>query len=548
MLDKIDFYPGNFSAYYGRVTGGIVDVGVKNPQVKKDGNPHVVFQADLIDARGIIELPIADTGWDATLAGRRSYVDVWLKPALTAAGAGVTTAPVYYDYQAVLHKSWDNGKHDFRLMFFGADDRLEILINAVNAANPGIGGDITFGTAFYRLQARYVGKLSDKTEVRAVLAAGKDAVDFSLGDNFFNLTSYPIQPRFEVSQKIAPGARNNLGLDVLYSPYTVNVRLPPPPTPGQPPAGPFGSRPPLNVTDTDAIYQPGMYDELELSPFRGTRIVPGVRVDYAKDTKAWDVQPRVSARQDLTKEFPRTTVKGGIGRFAQPPQPQETNAVFGTTGLRSNIANHYGAGFEQEFTRQIESSLEGFYRQYDGLVVGKNGNVGEGRAFGLETLLRYKPDDKFFGFIAYTLERSVRRDGPGLPEHLFQFDQTHILTAVGSYRLGNGWEVGARYRLVSGNLRTPSTYGFYDLTVGSYIPLQQYPTFQDRLPLFHQLDLRVDKTWKMPGGSTFSAYLDIYNAYNQGNVEGVSYNYNYTLSTTATGVPFLPSIGVRAEL
>ena len=63
-----------------------------------------------------------------------------------------------------------------------------------------------------------------------------------------------------------------------------------------------------------------------------------------------------------------------------------------------------------------------------------------------------------------------------------------------------------------------------------------------------QLDLRVDKTWRFTNGSLFSVYLDIYNAYNQGNVEGVSYNYNYTLSTFATGIPFLPSIGIRAEL
>ena len=26
------------------------------------------------------------------------------------------------------------------------------------------------------------------------------------------------------------------------------------------------------------------------------------------------------------------------------------------------------------------------------------------------------------------------------------FDQTHILTVLGSYRLGNGWEFGARFR------------------------------------------------------------------------------------------------------
>jgi TonB family protein len=548
MLEKLDFYPGNFSSYYGRVSGGIIDVGVHDPKIKKDGSPHAIAQADLIDARLLLEAPLANSGWNFTLAGRRSYVDVWLKPALEQAGSSVTTAPVYYDYQAMVQRTWDHGKHDFRLFFFGADDRLEVLVRAVNAANPGIGGDITLGTAFYRLQARYIGKFSDTTELRVVAAVGKDAVDFSVGDNFFTLTSWPINPRAEISQKVAQGVRNNFGFDVFYAPYEVNVRLPPLPRPGEPPPGPFGSRPPLDVRDVDAIYRPAMYDELELTPVRGTRIVPGVRLDYAKETRQWDVQPRVVARQDLTKEFPRTTLKGGIGVFAQQPQPQETNKVFGMPGIKSTIVNHYGFGGEQEITKQIEVSLEGFYRQYDGIVVPRLGNVGEGRAFGAETLVRYKPDQRFLGFLAYTLSRSVRRDAPTDPERLFQFDQTHILTAVGSYRLGNGWEVGARFRLVSGNLRTPQTYGFYDATVGSYIPQTTYPPFGTRNPMFHQLDIRIDKTWLFKNGSTFSVYLDLYNAYNQGNVEGVSYNYNYTVSTQATGIPFLPSIGVRAEL
>jgi TonB family protein len=548
MLDKIDFYPGNFSSYYGRVTGAIVDVGAHDPRPPKDRDvPHVMAQADLIDARALVEGKIFDTGWNFAAAGRRSYVDVWLKPALETAGAGVTTAPVYYDYQLMASRSWDGGKQNLRFFFFGSDDRLEVLIRSVNGSNPGVGGDITLGTAFYRLQARYVGKLSDDTEVRLVAAVGKDAVDFSVGDNYFTLQSYPINPRFELSNKIASGARNNFGLDVLYQPYDVSVRLPPPPRPGEPPAGPFGSRPPLTVTDTDAIYRPALYDELELTPFRYTRLVPGVRLDYSKDTKAWDLQPRVVVRQDVHHEFPRTTLKGGVGRFAQPPQPQETNPVFGTPGIHSTIANHYGTGVEQEFTRQIEASVEGFYRQYDGIVVQRLGNVGEGRAFGLETLLRYKPDDRFFGFLAYTLSRSVRRESPTEPEHLFQFDQTHILTVVGSYRLGRGWEVGGRFRYVSGSLRNQQQYGFYDNTVGAYIPLTSYPPYGIRNPPFHQLDIRIDKGWVYPNGLKLSAYLDIYNVYNQGNVEGVSYNYNYSLSTNATGLPFLPSIGFRAE-
>ena len=548
MIEKLDFYPGNFSAYYGRVTGAIVDVGVKSPRVDADKKIHGLAQVDLIDARVLAEGPIANTGWKFSVAGRRSYLDTWLKPVLEKAGAGVTTAPVYYDYQAMLQKDWDGGRQSLRFFFFGSDDRLAIISKTVNGSAPAATGDITLGTAFYRFQARYLAKLGKDTEVRLTAAVGKDAIDFSIGDNFFKLTTYPINPRFELSQKLGFGIRNNVGLDMYYAPYTVDLRLPQPPRPGQPPAGPFGSKPPREVSTSDAVYQPAIYDELELTPFAGTRIVPGVRLDYTKDTKAWDVQPRVVVRQDVTKEFPRTTLKGGIGRFTQPPQPQETNNVFGMAGLTSNVANHYGGGIEQEITRQIEVSLEGFYRQYDRRVVQSLGNVGQGRAFGLETLLRYKPDDRFFGFLAYTLSRSERKDGPGEPERLFPFDQTHILTLVGSYRLGKGWEIGARMRYVSGSLVTPLTYGFYDATIGSYVALNGYPPNTQRNPPFHQLDVRIDKSWQVTRDFKFAVYLDIYNAYNAGSVEGVSYNYNYTQSVNATGIPFLPSIGMRGEL
>ena len=78
--------------------------------------------------------------------------------------------------------------------------------------------------------------------------------------------------------------------------------------------------------------------------------------------------------------------------------------------------------------------------------------------------------------------------------------------------------------------------------------LSAFPPNAHRNPPFHQLDVRVDKTWQVTREFKVSAYLDIYNVYNQGNVEGVSYNYNYTLSTNGTGIPFLPSLGLRGEL
>ncbi|WP_394821877.1 TonB family protein [Pendulispora albinea] len=542
MLQKIDFYPGNFSTQYGRVMGGIVDVGIRDP--KKD-RLHGMAQVDLIDARVMAEGPIGKTGWNFAIAGRRSYVDIWLKPVLESANAGVTTAPVYYDYQLMVSK--DFGKNqNFRLMFLGSDDRLELLVKSPAATDPAIGGGIAAHNGFWRTQARYRNRISEDTDLKVMGAIGQDFADFTVGDVFFKLKTLPMTSRIELSQRLAKGVTANIGMDMLYTPYDVHVRAPPFPRPGEPPGGPGLSRPPRETVDSDALFRPGFYGEFELTPWRGGRIVPGVRLDYAKDTREWDIGPRVMARQDLTRGFPRTTLKGGVGIFYQPPQPQETNVVFGQKGLRSNRAYHYSFGVEQEITQQLEVSLEGYFKTLDRLVVPNNGNSGVGKAYGLETLIRYKPDSRFFGWLAYTLSRSTRQDTPSDLERLSPFSQTHILTVLGSYRLGRGWEFGARFRLVSGSMYTPNTYGFYDENAGVPLALLNYPPYTERMPMFHQLDIRVDKSWKFKDWQ-FSVYADIQNVYNHGNVEGLSYNYNYTNRTFATGLPFLPSLGMRGE-
>jgi hypothetical protein len=167
---------------------------------------------------------------------------------------------------------------------------------------------------------------------------------------------------------------------------------------------------------------------------------------------------------------------------------------------------------------------------------------------GLETLIKYKSDKRFFGWIAYTLSKSMRRDYPEGREYHIPYDQTHNLTVLGSYRLGRGWEFGSRFRLVSGNMYTPLMTGLpalYAASAGTYTPLEGQ-LFSQRLPLFHQLDIRVDKRWQFRNWE-FGAYLDVYNAYNHASVEGVAYDYRYAKSSYMTGLPFLPSVGVRGQ-
>jgi TonB family protein len=544
LLERLDFYPGNYSSLFGRGYGGVVDVGIRDP--KKDGRFHGLAQVDLVDGRLLVEGPIA-AGWRFAAAGRRSWVDVSLAPALRASGATVTAAPVYYDYQFQVQKDFSS-RTSARVLAFGSDDRFNLLLPQGGSADPGVGGALDLGTAFWRVQGRFRHKVSSTGEFTILPAIGQDNIRFAVGANTLQIRTVPLTVRAEWTERVASWAKATVGLDFLYTWYDVFARLPPPNPPGRPPPGPGFSLPPLETTDTGQLYRPGTYLEMEVAPLPGTRILPGVRVDYTRETKSWDVAPRLVARQDIRSAFPRTTFKGGAGLFFQPTQPGDTNAVLGRPDTARNArALQYSFGAEQEITRSLEASLEGFYRKVDRTFTAGVGSVGEQLAYGLEVLLRYRSDSRFFGWLAYTLSRSTVQDTPFTPERTFQFDQTHILSVLGSYKLGRGWELGARYRLVSGNLTTPQAYGFYDQAIGSYQATQAFPPFGERLPLFHQLDVRIDKQWRF-NGWTLDVYLDVINAYNQGNVEAYSYNYNATRRTPTTGLPFLPSIGVRGEL
>ena len=96
---------------------------------------------------------------------------------------------------------------------------------------------------------------------------------------------------------------------------------------------------------------------------------------------------------------------------------------------------------------------------------------------------------------------------------------------VGSYLLPRNWQLGARFRLVSGNPDTPVAGAVYNASTDRYDPT--YGAVNSaRDGAFHQLDLRVDKRWVYQRWM-LNVYLDIQNVYNRANPEGVQYNFNF---------------------
>ncbi|HEX2733470.1 MAG TPA: TonB-dependent receptor [Polyangiaceae bacterium] len=553
ILDRLDFYPGNFGPQYGRAMGGIVSLETRSP--RSDGL-HGLLQLDLLDGRVLAETPLSDST-RILVGARRSWVDAWLGPVMKSGGLGVSVAPVYYDGQVLIEHDLTS-KTRLRLFAFGSDDRLRLLNPTPDPYDPSDGGGLSLHTGFWRLVASSDTRPNSDIRWTNSISVGQDREQFAQGN--IDVLTQAVQSglrsdlRWQLGKRVAAGA----GVDGEFTAYDVHWRFPQIDIDSGQTDGPLFGRPTADVKAKVNRTRPSLYTLLEIEPIDHLKLLPSVRANYDSDTTNVTLEPRFSARYDVHPEFPRTTLKGGAGVYYQPPQPYESIEPFGTKGVRSPHAIHYSLGIEQELARPVELSVEGFYKDLQQLVVSAPAqnteaagtayaNVGKGRVYGAELMLRYKPVDRFFGWIAYTLSRSERRDNASAPWTLFDYDQTHILTALGSYKLGRGWELGARFRYVTGSPYTPFLGGVMDFDAGAYAQVQSPNVNSSREASFQQLDVRVDKTWRFKSWQ-LSAYLDVQNAYNHKNTSSPSYNFNYSETASTPGLPILPIVGVRGEL
>ncbi|MCB9648362.1 MAG: TonB-dependent receptor [Deltaproteobacteria bacterium] len=545
MVERVDFYPGNFSARYGRGTGGVVDVKLKD---LKPDQLHGALDVSLLDAGLYLEAPLGDEVAVA-VAGRRSYIDAVLGAAIPDDGdLSLSVAPRWYDYQAIIQ--WrPNAQHDLRFFALGGDDAMTILFRSAADLDPeATTGSIGAQYNYQRLsvQHRYTsgGALSNDLRVGVGRDTGLTQVlgRFSLQFRFLNL-SVRDEARWKVSEALTIIA----GLDLRTEQAKYDVTSFRPPKEGEvvavlPPADEF-----IHGVGQDTQTSVAGFVEAEWRLARALTVVPGARVDYFGLTRSAHFDPRLVVRYQLLDAW---TFSAGVGLVHQAPELDEVIAPFGNPAVDPSRALHTSVGARWQPLDFFSADVTLFYKRLDHLVSRVDDadlyrNEGTGEVLGMEVYLRQELAFGLSGWLSYTLSQARRTDAGATSSRPFDYDQTHILTLVARYALPADWALGVRWRLVSGRPTTPFAGGVFVDERDGYEPIPG-PTNSGRLPSFHMLDVRVDKRWTFDQWA-FTAYLSVSNVYNRANAEDVEYSYDFRTKSNVAGLPLLPIVGVNAE-
>ncbi len=545
MLASVDYFPGNFGPYYGDILGGVVDVKSRDP--KTDGF-HGVVDVNVIDASAVLEGPLGPN-FSLAVAGRRSYIDAFLPLFTSGSSTTYNVAPVFDDAQLKLVWKPDQ-KSTVSLLALQSQDAFKLVVGSTPSNNPTLGRTFVDETGFWQLRLRYT-YLDGPVRWDTIALVGQTNIQLQIGaTEGLQADSVPYALRSTLEVAVLPSLTLAGVLDYGNQPTELNVALPEPPQEGQPPGGPLN---PILYFQTHTWQSDlGLWVEARWRPVPNVLILPGLRVDQTlwkfQPQPSWTADPRLVVRWTVA---PPLVLKAGLGLYHEAPtlSTGQIVPVYGNPSLTSQRSLQSSLGFEWTVRPGLLATFEAFYDRLNNLVspapAPENlANTGIGRIWGFEIFVRQALTNRLFGWLSYSFSKSQRLDATGDPWRPFAYDQTNVLTAILSYQLGAGWEVGARYRYATGNPYTPVVGAVKDDNTDTFVPI--YGALNSaRLPNFMQLDIRVDKIWVFNTWS-LDLYLDVQNVTDTREVEGVTYSFNYAQRVFFVGLPIIPVLGVKA--
>ena len=225
---------------------------------------------------------------------------------------------------------------------------------------------------------------------------------------------------------------------------------------------------------------------------------------------------------------------------------------------------HYVAGVEYLPQPTTRFTLEGFYKKYSNVPVSVRNGIslsnlggdfsvlgnedvvtnGKGETYGLELFAQQKLTRHFFATFSYTFFVS-RYSGSNQQMIASAWDNRHLISFIGGYKLKRNWEIGLKFRYQGGAPFTPFQNELSKLnylTLGTGL-LDYAQLNSQRLDAFHTSDLRIDKRWNFKN-ATLNLFIEINNWYKAPNPSFPQ----YTFKRNETNTGFLTTDGQPIQL
>lgn len=564
VLAGIEYVPSNFDSSRGNAVGGLVTM---TPRVGRRDGIHGHAKLDIVSAGALIEGPVGKGSF--LVAAQRGYLD-WALGRLPAdTGIDNFGKPKNFDYQAIFDHPLRAGA-SLTTRILGARDEIKLANWGEN--------DRTLDSTFHRIDLVYR-KRRPRWDVLLAPSVRLDRGATAAEKTLLQRRDTVGLLRAELTVRPTKWFQITVGADTQLDGYRSVSRQYFQVAPQQTEL--------RSSDDHGFTSSSGAYATAELT-IRRVTLAPGVRASLFTgplNSRAAAADPRLVVRWAPHR---RVTLSAGAGLYSQASAYGRSALAEGLPGFeyidllslsyinadliaipgilrqldlslgvdpRAPIglmrAVQVSGGARVDLPGSLALEASGFFRAVrDGLPRREPDDPEPPNAgtmtYGFEALLRRDLSRRLHGWISYTYMHADRGvwDSRTLTERTpSTFDQRHNLAMVLLLKLPHRWTLGGRFRVVTGVPFTPVVGGLH---TGVEVRPIRGPTNGAYMPTFHQLDLRIDKTW-VQRRTIVSAYLDVQNVYNRQNAEVLQYSPPYDRPRAGYGLPILPVIGVHVR-
>lgn len=530
VIRTFDLSSAAYDARYGDATGGVIDIGLRDPL--RDGWAAKIDLSQL-KSGALIEGALSDEV-SAYASYRHNLAHLFLKEFERGNDVLVFQMPQSSDYTA--RAIWRGGASDVTVTALGSWDKTE------DRPREGVPAAALLGQEeVRRLDAqslRLRSDLSADTDASLVLSHSRSSFDETRADGtYIDRGSRLFAARGRIGHRM--GAHSlAAGVNLAFDRARLDFRGVVPvcdslerrcggviSAGGQRRSDDFGATE-LYLSDRIAV---GDRLSLDLGVHAAfdhflddTFIEPRIGLDY-----------RPSEDLSLYARFGRHHKRPAAGdllllsTLGERQESERSNQVL--LGQRWNIAGGWRLQTEAWYkdfrqTEFIGSPLE---------------QKLSGEAYGLDILVARPVNERLSGWFALSLADGSIRD-PLTGADLDSPDTVPVsATLAASYRFDGGWKLGTKYRYQSGAVYTPlvDAYAYF---AGQPPVTRVYGVpFSERLPDYHRLDIRLEKSTEI-GSHPVTFYLDALNVLDRANVGSREYPLRNAIFNGDDSVTILP--------